>query len=78
MFSPTRLTVARKRRRLTKKDLAEAVGLTAHAILRYESGENVPTDEVIDRLTARILLSTGNRRSPGNGRQLPGSEHRLR
>jgi Zn-dependent peptidase ImmA (M78 family)/DNA-binding XRE family transcriptional regulator len=54
MFSPTRLTVARTRRRLTKKDLAEAVGVTAHAILRYESGENVPTDEVVDRLTRAL------------------------
>src|SRR5271163_4752127 len=54
MFTPTRLTTARERRRLTKKDLAEAVGVSAHAILRYESGENAPTEEVLERLS-RIL-----------------------
>ena len=54
MFTPTRLTIARKRRRLSKKDLAEAIGVTAHTILRYESGEIVPTDDVIARLS-RVL-----------------------
>lgn len=54
MFSPTRLTTARKRRRLTKKDLAVAVGVTAHSILRYESGENVPKDDVVSRLVQAL------------------------
>lgn len=54
MFTPSRLTLARQRRRLTKKELAEAVGLTPHSILRYESGESSPTDEIIGRL-ARAL-----------------------
>jgi Zn-dependent peptidase ImmA (M78 family)/DNA-binding XRE family transcriptional regulator len=54
MFSPSRLTVARMRRRFSKKDLAEAVDLTPHAILRYEGGENVPTAIVLQRLS-RVL-----------------------
>src|SRR6266568_599951 len=54
MFTPSRLTIARMRRRFSKKDLAEAVGLTPHAILRYEGGENVPTLLVMQRL-ARVL-----------------------
>jgi Zn-dependent peptidase ImmA (M78 family)/DNA-binding XRE family transcriptional regulator len=54
MFTPSRLTVARMRRRLSKKDLAEAITLTPHAIFRYESGENIPTLQVIQRL-ARAL-----------------------
>jgi Zn-dependent peptidase ImmA (M78 family)/DNA-binding XRE family transcriptional regulator len=54
MFTPSRLTVARMRRRFSKKDLAEVVGLTPHAILRYESTENVPTLIAVQRL-ARAL-----------------------
>lgn len=54
MFAPTRLTVARRRRRFTKKDLAEAVGVTPHAILRYEISENVPTQDVVNRI-AKII-----------------------
>jgi Zn-dependent peptidase ImmA (M78 family)/DNA-binding XRE family transcriptional regulator len=54
MFTPTRLTTARQRRRLTKKDLAEAIGVTAHSVLRYESGERAPTEEVMARLS-RVL-----------------------
>jgi Zn-dependent peptidase ImmA (M78 family)/DNA-binding XRE family transcriptional regulator len=54
MFTPSRLTVARMRRRFSKKDLAEAASLTPHAILRYESGENIPSLVVTQRL-ARTL-----------------------
>jgi Zn-dependent peptidase ImmA (M78 family)/DNA-binding XRE family transcriptional regulator len=54
MFTPSRLTIARMRRRFSKKDLAEAVGVTPHAILRYESGENIPTLPTVQRL-ARAL-----------------------
>ena len=51
MFNPSRLTLARKRRRFSKKELAEAVGVTPHSVLRYETGEIEPTDEVIARLS---------------------------
>ena len=51
MFTPSRLTLARKRRRLTKKGLAESVGVTPHSILRYESGEMEPGDDVLQRLS---------------------------
>ena len=48
MFNPSRLTLARKRRRFSKKELAEAVGVTSHSVQRYETGEiERPTDEVI-------------------------------
>ena len=55
MFTPSRLTLARKRRRLTKKALAEQIYVTAHTVLRYESGEIVPPDETLGRL-ANVLL----------------------
>ena len=47
MFNPSRLTLARRRRRFSKKELAEAVGVTPHSILRYETGAMGPTDEVV-------------------------------
>lgn len=52
MFTPSRLTLARERRRLTKKGLAESLNVTPHTVLRYESGEITPTDEVVDRMAA--------------------------
>lgn len=54
MFTPSRLTIARERRRLTKKGLAEAIGVTPHSVLRYEAGEIAPADEVLDRIV-RVL-----------------------
>ena len=52
MFTPSRLTLARERRRFTKKALGEAVGVSAHSILRYERGETVPPDDTLDRLAS--------------------------
>jgi Zn-dependent peptidase ImmA (M78 family)/DNA-binding XRE family transcriptional regulator len=54
MFTPSRLTLARERRRLTKKALAQAVGVTAHTILRYESGDIAPLEESVDRLASAL------------------------
>lgn len=50
MFTPSRLTLARERRRLTKKGLAQKLRVTPHTVLRYESGEMQPTDDVVDRM----------------------------
>ncbi len=51
MFNPSRLALARKRRRYTKKGLAEAVGVTPRSVLRYEAGKIAPTKEVTARLS---------------------------
>ncbi|MGA8760309.1 MAG: XRE family transcriptional regulator, partial [Stellaceae bacterium] len=59
MFTPSRLTLARQRCRLSKKELAEAVGLTPHSILRYENGESAPTDEIISRLAKCLGFAEG-------------------
>src|SRR4051812_21735822 len=56
MFNPARLTLARKRRGLTKRDLAEAVGVTPHTILRYEDGEMVPSEEVLGKLASVLAF----------------------
>ena len=54
MFTPGRLSLARTRRRLTKKGLAEALGVTPHTVLRYESGDICPSDQIVIELS-RIL-----------------------
>src|SRR5438067_9809835 len=54
MFNRKRLSLARKRRRLTGKGLAEAAGVSAITVSRLENGENQPDEETIAKL-ARAL-----------------------
>ncbi|MBX5242018.1 XRE family transcriptional regulator [Rhizobium sp. NLR22b] len=54
MLTPGRLSLARKRRGLTKKGFAELLGVTPHTVLRYESGEIAPSPETLERI-AKIL-----------------------
>lgn len=51
MFNPGRFCLARRRRKLTKKALAEALGITPHTVLRYESGDICPPPEMIERIS---------------------------
>ena len=50
MFNPMRLSLARKRRRLTAKALAEITGLAMDTISRLENGKNKPDDLTVARL----------------------------
>jgi Zn-dependent peptidase ImmA (M78 family)/DNA-binding XRE family transcriptional regulator len=54
MFTPGRLSLARRRRGLTKKGFADAIGVTPHTVLRYESGEIDPPDEMIVKFSAML------------------------
>jgi Zn-dependent peptidase ImmA (M78 family)/DNA-binding XRE family transcriptional regulator len=54
MFTPGRLSLARKRRGLTKKRLAELVGVTPRTILRYEIGEIAPQEDTATKI-AEVL-----------------------
>lgn len=54
MFNLTRMVLARKRRRMTGKDLAERSGLSAMTISRLENGENVPDESTIDKLATAL------------------------
>jgi Zn-dependent peptidase ImmA (M78 family)/DNA-binding XRE family transcriptional regulator len=54
MVTPGRLTLARRRRKLTKKGLAEAAGFDQKTINRYENGEVDPPPESLVALS-RIL-----------------------
>ncbi|WP_036262670.1 XRE family transcriptional regulator [Methylocapsa aurea] len=54
MFTPGRFSLARRRRGLTKKAFAEELGVTPHTILRYESGDIEPPDDVVEKI-AKLL-----------------------
>lgn len=51
-FNPSRLTLARKRRGLTKARLAKAVGVEPRSITAYESGEFGPDEERLQKLAS--------------------------
>lgn len=52
MFNPSRLTVARQRRGLTKRQLASQIGATEKTVQNYESGEMNPSEESLERLSS--------------------------
>lgn len=54
MFNHKRLSLAKMRRRLTGKKLAELAGVSAITISRLENGENEPDEETVEKL-ARAL-----------------------
>jgi Zn-dependent peptidase ImmA (M78 family)/DNA-binding XRE family transcriptional regulator len=54
VFNNKRLSLARKRRRLTGRGLAEVAGVSAITISRLENGENEPDEDTVARL-ARAL-----------------------
>lgn len=54
MFNHKRLSLARKRRRLTAKGVAELAGVTPMTISRLENGENQPDDATVDSLAMAL------------------------
>lgn len=54
MFSYKRLCLARQRRRLTAKALADVAGVTAVTISRLENGENTPDDDTLSKLAKAL------------------------
>jgi Zn-dependent peptidase ImmA (M78 family) len=54
MFNPRRLSLARKRRRLTARVLAEKAGLAVDTISRLENGSNPPDDATITKLVQAL------------------------
>jgi Zn-dependent peptidase ImmA (M78 family)/DNA-binding XRE family transcriptional regulator len=53
-FNPSRLGIARKRRMLNQKKLAQKLGINPHTVGLWEQGENVPTSDNADGLS-RVL-----------------------
>jgi Zn-dependent peptidase ImmA (M78 family)/transcriptional regulator with XRE-family HTH domain len=58
-FDPGRLTLARERAKLAKKDLAEAVGVTPTAITQFERRLARPAPETVVRLASVLGLPVG-------------------
>lgn len=54
MLNPSRLKIARQRAGLTKKELAERIGVEPRAISGFEAGQYMPSDENMNRLV-RVL-----------------------
>jgi Zn-dependent peptidase ImmA (M78 family)/transcriptional regulator with XRE-family HTH domain len=54
MFTPSRLALARRRRGLTKRALAELVGVTDRSITGYESGEMDPDPLTLERIAEAL------------------------
>ncbi|WP_449246472.1 helix-turn-helix domain-containing protein [Desulfarculus baarsii] len=50
MFNPTRLAIARKRRRMTSTALAKAIGVAPLTISRIENGKNEPSPESVEAI----------------------------
>jgi Zn-dependent peptidase ImmA (M78 family)/DNA-binding XRE family transcriptional regulator len=51
-FNPSRLSIARKRRLLNKKELSDLCGLAQHTIVRWEKRQAYPTSQNVDALAA--------------------------
>lgn len=64
VFAANRLTVARGRRKLTKKALAEAVGVTAQAITSYEDQSLQPSEDTITRIVFALDYPPGFFKAP--------------
>lgn len=54
MFNPSRLTLARTRRGLTKADLSEQLSLSPRTLHAYEAGEFEPSEDVLGQLSQRL------------------------
>jgi len=54
MFTPSRLILARKRRRLTSKGLAELVGVSPVTISRIEKNKNPPDDGTLEAISKAL------------------------
>lgn len=58
-FEPSRLTVARHRRALTKTQLADAANVSVRSITAYEAGEATPSAETLARLVDVLRFPLG-------------------
>jgi len=54
MFNPSRLTLARRRRRLTSKALAELIGMSPVTVTRLEKANNEPEPETVEAIAKAL------------------------
>lgn len=53
-FNPSRLTLARQRRGMTKTDLAGAISLTVRSVSAYEAGDMEPSEATVAQLAQAL------------------------
>ena len=58
-FSPSRLRLARRRRRFTKVQLAELAGVARETLTRVEQGDEVPSERMVERLSFALGFPVG-------------------
>jgi len=56
MFSGQRLSLARRRKGLTKKGLAEALGLHPRTVARWEDDDRAPTDSELEKVCSVLAF----------------------
>jgi transcriptional regulator with XRE-family HTH domain len=54
MFNPQRLSLARKRRRLSSKGFAELIGMSPVTITRLAKANNEPEPETVDLIAKKL------------------------
>lgn len=54
LFDPARLRIARQAAMLTKKDLAERIGISAGAVSQYENGSSSPSPKIVAGLALAL------------------------
>jgi Zn-dependent peptidase ImmA (M78 family)/transcriptional regulator with XRE-family HTH domain len=54
MFNPQRLSLARKRRRLSSKGFAELIGISPVTVTRLETAQNEPEPETVDLIVKAL------------------------
>ena len=63
-FSPNRLTLARRRRGMSKTRLAEEAGLSVRSITTFEGGADAPSEATLVRLANLLRFPVGFFRQP--------------
>src|SRR2546430_13655246 len=56
MFNPKRLSLARKRRRLSSKGFAELIGMSPVTVTRLEKANNEPESGTVDLIAEKLAL----------------------
>jgi Zn-dependent peptidase ImmA (M78 family)/transcriptional regulator with XRE-family HTH domain len=57
MFNPTRFSCARKRKGLSKSQMALLIGVELRSVSAYEAGDTIPGDEIAERIVSKTGFS---------------------
>lgn len=56
MVTHSRISLARRRRAMSKKGLADLVGVTPNTVMRYEAGEIEPSEENLEKIARSLAF----------------------